>query len=66
MNADPNLLRAQVDSLNECVAAGMRAQAAIHAMNLKGLRAAYDRALADPNTKIPTYLHMVIEEILRG
>ena len=67
MNAEISTqLTEQANAMNECVAAGMRAQAAIHAINLKGLRTAYDRALADPETKIPTFLHAMLEQVLRG
>ena len=46
-----------IESFNDGVRAGMNVEEA----KLKTIIAAYDRAKTDPNTKIPTYLHVAIE-----
>ena len=57
------LLLEQANALNQQRAAGMEYAQYHAALNMRALFAAYDRAVLDPTTKIPTLLHVAIESL---
>lgn len=56
-----NFLKEQIDAMQDVVFAGMRGGMAVERVRTDAIISAYDKAIKDPNTKIPSYLMAAIE-----
>lgn len=56
-----DMLKEQMEAMNNCTAAGIRAGQQMERVKVTAILAAYDRAIQDENTKIPSYLMAAIE-----
>lgn len=56
-----DILKDQINAMNNCTAAGIRAGVQMERVKVSAILAAYDRAIQDPNTKLPSYLMAAIE-----